>query len=231
MKIIIVEDEILLAQRLQRLCQNILGNKLSSIKLFSNLGDADDYVSSNTIDLMFLDLNLQGQDGFQLLKKNMAGAFHTIVVSAYANRAIEAFEYGVLDFVPKPFTEKRIKQAIDRLENNDTRTDQHATKYVSVKKLDSIEIIAVSNILYLKGAGNYSELFLKDGETRLHDKSLSRLLDILPNKFDRLHKSFVVAMDCVVSLEAVSSSDYQAVLNNGVKVPISRTKVKELRHL
>lgn len=231
MIVVIVEDEILLAKRLERFCRNIFGEKIDRIQLFSNLDDADDYVNDHIIDLMFLDLNLQGQDGFQLLKKNMAGAFHTIVVSAYSNRAIEAFEYGVLDFIPKPFTERRVKQATDRIENNVSHADKNATKYLSVKKHDSIEIVAVNDILYIKGAGNYSELYLKNDEIKLHDKSLTRLLDILPSRFERLHRSFIVSMDCVVSLDSVSSSDFQAVLKNGSKIPISRSKVKELRHL
>jgi hypothetical protein len=65
---------------------------------------------------------------------------------------------------------------------------------------------------------------LKDGETRLHDKRLSRLIDILPSQFDSLHRSYVVSMESVVALETVSNSDYQVVIKDGSKIPISHSK-------
>lgn len=231
MNIIIVEDEVLLANRLERLCRKIVGDKLSSLKLFSNLGEADDYVSCHIIDLMFLDLNLQGQDGFELLKQNMAGSFHTIVVSAYTNRAIEAFEFGVLDFVAKPFTEKRLQQAFDRMDSSEITGKHSTTKYLSVHRQGAIEIVDIADINYIQGAGNYSELHLKGGETRLHNKSLSQLVNILPLNFNRLHRSFIVPMESVASLGAVSSSDHCAELKDGTQIPISRNKYKELKQL
>lgn len=231
MRIIIVEDEVLLANRLERLCKEILKEKLAQIKIFNNLSDADDYISEHSIDLLFLDLNLQGQDGFQLLKLSMAGSFHTIVVSAYSNRAIEAFEYGVLDFVAKPFTRARLEQALSRMTSDTLESNRTTTLYLSVKIHGRIEVIPISEINYIKGAGNYSELHLKDGKIHLHDKSLTRLLNILPDKFQRIHKSYIVPMDLIVSLLAVSSSDHVVELTDKTVLPVSRSKVKELRHL
>ncbi len=229
MRVIIVEDEVLLASRLKRLCKEILEDKLSHIKLFSNLDDADDYINEHSIDLLFLDLNLKGQDGFQLLKLSVAGSFHTIVVSAYSNRAIEAFEYGVLDFVPKPFTRARLVQALDRMDNKTRTPNSPTTRYLSVKKHGRIELVSIDDIIYVKGAGNYSELYLKDKSVLLHDKSLTRLSAILPTKFERLHKSYIVAMDMIVALVAVSGSDHKVELKEGTRLPVSRSKIKELR--
>ncbi|MEO1370054.1 MAG: response regulator, partial [Acidobacteriota bacterium] len=100
----IVEDEALVARRLRRLLVDILGADRVEILWSPDLPDARRRLADGTrIDALFLDLNLNGRDGFDLLSEAVAGRFETIVVSAHAERAIEAFEYGVLDFIAKPF--------------------------------------------------------------------------------------------------------------------------------
>jgi DNA-binding LytR/AlgR family response regulator len=231
MRIVIVEDEIFLATRVERLCKEILGSKLHKVLIFTRFDDADNYINQHSIDLLLLDLNLQGQDGFHLLKKNVADAFHTIVISANAKRAIEAFEYGVLDFVAKPFTKTRLKKAIGRLEDRKKNDIKTPMQYLSVKIEGQIVVIHVADINYIKGAGNYSELYLKDGTTKLYDKALFRLLDIPPQNFQRLHRSYIVPMDLIVGINAVSGSDHKIELNDGSILPVSRDKIKEFRHL
>ena len=73
------------------------------------------FIKEQSIDLLFLDLNLNREDGYELLEEVAAESFHTIIVSAYKDRAIRAFEYGVLDFVAKPYTEERLSLAIQRI--------------------------------------------------------------------------------------------------------------------
>ncbi|MBK7227614.1 MAG: hypothetical protein IPH97_01775 [Ignavibacteriales bacterium] len=63
-------------------------------------------------------MNLNAKDGFELLKQVVSQSFHTIVISANINRAIEAFEYGVLDFIPKPYNIERLKAAFQRLQSS-----------------------------------------------------------------------------------------------------------------
>jgi len=77
------------------------------------LDKAIDYVEKESVDLCFLDLNLSGQNGFQLIEKSKQD-FQTIITSAYTEKAIDAFHLGVLDFVPKPFQKERVKKAINR---------------------------------------------------------------------------------------------------------------------
>jgi two-component system response regulator LytT len=87
MQVIIVEDEPVIAQRLERQISPILGDKLNKLRWFDNLDDARDHLAEHTIDLLFLDLNLYGDDGFELLKTVTADSFHTIIVSAHADYA------------------------------------------------------------------------------------------------------------------------------------------------
>ncbi len=110
MRILIVEDETVIARRLERLVRQILGQQLVWLKRADCLAAARADLESFPIDLMFLDLNLHGKDGFGLLEHAVAGAFHTVIVSAHTNQALRAFEYGVLDFVAKPFDKERLEK-------------------------------------------------------------------------------------------------------------------------
>jgi CheY-like chemotaxis protein len=115
MHIVTVEDEPLLAKRIMRLTHELLGEKLTKLKWFNNINDAEDYLADNPIDLLLLDLNINGRNGFDLLKMASTGGFQTIIITAYAEQAISAFEYGILDFVNKPFSKVRLQKALDRL--------------------------------------------------------------------------------------------------------------------
>ena len=94
MRLLIVEDELPIAEDIKEICQNLLGSKLSSIKIELTLGNALLYLSEKQIDVLLLDLNLSGKNGFEILKKMVSYSFHTIIVSANIDRAIEAYEYG-----------------------------------------------------------------------------------------------------------------------------------------
>lgn len=231
MRVLIVEDELTLANRLERLSKEILGEQLVHIKVIDNLDDADDYVNEFAIDLLLLDLNLKNRDGFQLLQQSVAGAFHTIVVSANVHRAIEAFEYGVLDFVGKPFTKQRLTAAFDRFNTSDRQADSDrvTTQFLSIKHAGQVEVVPVADIAYIKGASNYSELVLKNGFTKLHSKSLTKLIALLPLSFDRVHKSYIVDMSLAVKMESLPGAVYQLVLSTGDNIPVSRSKAKTLR--
>jgi len=228
MRLIIVEDEPLIAQRLERLIREILGEKLESLYLAGTFEAASARLAESPIDLLLLDLNLRGEDGMELLRTSVAGSFHTIIVSANIDQAIRAFEHGVIDFVPKPFTRERLAQALQRVTVTDGRA-ANAAKYLAVRKHGKIVPVAVERVLYLEGAGAYAELVLDDGTRHLHDKTLEKLHALLPQDFERIHKSYVVRMSSIVALHASEGSHYEAELRGGLRLPVGRTRYKQLK--
>ena len=226
--ILIVEDEQTIADRIHRLSQEILSRYSFKYSIISNVENAFELLSRQKIDLLLLDLNLNGEDGFQLLKKAVANDFQTIIVSANDHKAIFAFEYGVLDFVPKPFTKERLKSAFHRWMDKDFRLEE-STKYLSVQIRGNIRLVEVVQLKYIKGAGSYSELFLKSGKRELHAKSLERLLQVLPAKFERIHRSYILNLDCLDYIQVRQGGKYQAVLTDGSLLPIGRNRYKELK--
>lgn len=223
--VVIVEDEFMVAKRLKRFVEAAFGEQTIKLTLCESLDDATDLLAEQAIDVLFLDLNLRGQDGFDLLKQQLCQSFHTIVVSANSDRAIEAFDIGVLDFVAKPFTQERIQKAVDRL----TNTQQGQSKYLTYKKLGKMELLAIDKICSLKAEGHYCEVTTANDQTLLHDKSLDKLLAILPRHFYRIHRSYAVSLDYAKAIEVKEGSKYWLVLRNEQRLPIGRTKVNELR--
>lgn len=225
--ILIVEDEPIIARRIARLTRSILDDADLRIETAEQVDTAHDALLERDIDLLFLDLNLHGADGFDLLKTSVAGAFHTIVISAYTDRAIEAFELGVLDFIGKPFGRERLTQALQRL-RTDARTAPPA-RYLAVRTSGRVTLIDVERVRYLQGAGSYSELVLRDGSTELHDKPLKRLVTLLPGDFVRIHRSYVVRMSAVAHFHTREGSRYAVELHDGTMLPVGRTRVDTIR--
>jgi len=227
MDILIVEDESRVAKRIERMTREIFGNALQSLTHINTLQEALTFIETQSLDLVLLDLNLNGEDGFDLLTTAVSRSFHTIVISAYKDQAITAFEYGVLDFVPKPFNQERLQQAFNRVVAKEKRETE--VKYLAVKKRHRIQLIPIDDLLYVKGAGAYTELFLEDGGKELHDKSLDKLEQLLSSSFERVHKSYLVRMSAIKEIVVASGSKYMAALKNGAQIPIGRTKYKDIK--
>lgn len=228
MKILLIEDEARIAKRIERMTRDILGEALQSLDHVHALPQALKFIEDNTLDLVLLDLNLNGDNGFDLLETAVSESFHTIIISAYKDQAITAFEYGVLDFVPKPFNRERLEQAFDRVIAKE-QVESPETKLLAIKKRGRIQLILVDDVMYCKGAGSYTELFLNNGTKELHDKSLEKLEQLLSNNFERIHKSYLVKISEVKEIIVKSGSKYEAELNNGELIPIGRTRYKDLK--
>lgn len=227
MKIIIVEDEISVALRLMKCIKQCSNLNIDLLKHFQVLDDAEEYIHEHNVDLLFLDLNLNGQDGFNILKDKLSASYQTIVVSANADRAIEAFEYGVLDFIAKPFNQERIQKAISRL----TLPAVSQRRYLSIKVTGKIELLELKDIIYIKSDGNYSKVKLINGRELLHEKTLEKLLLILPNQFQRVHKSYIIQIEQINSLIKLPGSLYQLKLNSNELIPLGRTHYSKINHL
>lgn len=227
MRVVIIEDEPLIAQRLERFTREILGERLESVRLGSTFEEASVWLADHPADVVLLDLNLHGRDGLKLLETAVAGSFHTIIVSANTDRALRAFELGVLDFVPKPFTRERLAHAFQRVTTRDAQASC-AARFLAVRKHGRIELVPIDQVLYVEGAGAYAELVLADGRRELHEKTLERVHALLPPVFERTHKSFVVRMTAVKALHAGEGSHYELELKNGTRLPVGRQRYKEL---
>jgi len=225
--LVMVEDETLVGDRIERLSRELLGNDLSKLRRFDNLTEAMNFIETNPIDLLLLDLQLHGECGFEVLRQSVAESFHTIIVSAHTDQAITAFEFGVLDFVPKPFSKRRLGQALDRYRDH-SAWSQSRTKVLAVKSAGNLQMIAMDRIAYIKGADYCSEIHLVKGSPKVHAKTLRKLMAVLPKPFVRIHKSFIANLNFAQEIRNYPGSKYELIMKDGTVLPVGRTKYRDL---
>lgn len=228
LNIMIVEDEPPIADYVDHCLRSILpANRIQSITIVHSVENAKAFIKKNKIDLCLLDLNLHGEDGFEVLKSSLSQQFHTIVISAHTDRALEAFEYGVIDFVPKNLKLDRLRLALDRFLGKESRPEE--TKYLIVRKNNKNYPIEIKKINYLKAVRYLVDVHLSDSSVEMIDKSLNQLEIILPSNFFRVHRSYIVCLDNVVSFEHSGGNVYHLKLKNGEILPVSRSRFNPLK--
>jgi two-component system, LytTR family, response regulator LytT len=226
MHVLVVEDEALIARRIERMTREILGDKLQRIGCVSDMEDAVAHLESGEVTLMLLDLNLSGQDGFDVLRQALAEPFHTIVISASTDRALEAFELGVVDFVPKPFTADRLAKAFAKI---DRRTpEERRTRFLAVTVAGKVDLVPVESVIAVHGDDDYSSVETMDGRRHLHKKTLTSLEGLLPSNFERVHRSHIVNMFHAERIISQDTGGRAIQLSNGALVPIGRSYVRAL---
>jgi len=219
MKVLIVEDVTLVAERIEDLTLKHLPN--SKVIIAYSLTSAKTAMLDHEIDLLFLDLNVNGENGFELLKLAVAASFKTIVITATPEKAAQAFDYGVLDFVTKPIMEKRFQLAVERF-LNDEFTQREQLKYLSIKTKGKVNLLALQDIDYIQASGNYAEIYTNNESRYLHDKSCDKLLKTLPAQFIRIHRSYIVPQEKISKVIKHGAGKYSIELTNGQQVPLSR---------
>lgn len=225
MKIFIVEDEKVASRRLIRKINEILpGNTIHSFYEFDEVAKA---LEKEVPDLILLDLNLNGEDGFKVLKSIEKKNFETIVVSANGERALEGFDLDIVDFVLKPYETERLAKALQKFMSRRNRKKGKDNKEILIKDGPKRFSISIDDILYISGAGDYREIHCKNGNIYYHAYSFEKFSEILPDDFVRIHNSYLVNKNSVVETLVFGGGKYEAVISNGEKLPVSRAKYKE----
>ncbi|WP_187775564.1 LytR/AlgR family response regulator transcription factor [Luteimonas suaedae] len=227
MRIVIIEDETVVARRLERLTRRILGPRVERIDAAANIPDATRLLGRAQDAIVLLDLNLSGSDGFDILRRAAAEPFQTIVVSANTDRAIEAFELGVVDFVPKPFTEERLGRALERVARHGG-ADGRTPSFLAVTLAGRVDLVPVESVIAIHGADDYSEIETSNGRRHLHKKTLTMLEHVLPDNFQRVHRSHIVNLLFAEHMGIEDGGRRVLHLSNGIMVPVSRTYAREV---
>jgi two-component system response regulator LytT len=228
--ILIVEDEPPIAADIRDYVSEFCHRMPHKITVLYTFEEARVFLKTEKIDLLLLDLNLSGQNGFDILEETAARNFHTIIVSAYTERALEAYNYGVLDFVSKPIDRKRLKLAFERFFDRGKREGKTA-KYLVVHKFSQHFPIPIASIHYFKAARYLVEIHLDAGGIELIEKSLNNLEFILPTQFVRVHRSYIVNITLISSYCHLGGGAYQITLKNGTIVPLSGKRRKTIEQI
>ncbi|HEV7690623.1 MAG TPA: LytTR family DNA-binding domain-containing protein [Hyphomonadaceae bacterium] len=228
MNVLIAEDEAPAARRLERLLREQLGEKLTGISVAATVDAARAALAASRIDLLLLDLNLNGADGFSIL--DAAPCPRTIVVSANSSRAIDAFDRAVIDFVTKPVSPERLAIALKRVAD-DSAASTSGRAMLAVRAAGRIELAAFADIVSLSGADDYVEVALADGRRFLHDTSLRDLELRLPSGFVRVHRSHIANTAHLRAIRTLPGRRRVLDLSGGASVPVSRNRLSKVMSL
>ncbi len=215
---IIIEDEPLAADKLEGFVQR--SPHLVLKESFRSSLEGLKYIKENPVDLVFLDIQMDEMTGIELLE-SLSQKPLVILTTAYQKYAVQGYELHVSDYLLKPFDFKRFLKAVDKVyEEFALRTGSQAEVSDSffVRTEYRIEKVPVESILYIEGMSDYLRLHLSDGRKIMCLQKFASFEDVLPpGAFTRVHKSYMVALDKIDSIE-------RAVIRIGeTRIPVGRT--------
>jgi two-component system, LytTR family, response regulator len=239
-RVLIVDDE--------RLARRGVALRLRKYKDIEIVGECADGLSAVekildlAPDLVFLDIQMPGMDGFEVLRALPRSSVpHVIFLTAYEQHALRAFEVHALDYLLKPVDDERFASALDRarqLGDSSARTRilqmlaRDSAKYASrfvVRTGSRLHIVPVEDTDWIGAAGDYSELHVRGRSHLLREtmQSLEQKLD--PEMFLRVHRSRIVRAACIVELTAIDNREYVIRLADGSQHRSSRTYADKLQ--
>jgi two-component system LytT family response regulator len=193
-------------------------------------------------EVMFLDIEMPKLNGFEVLEL-VDPQIAVVFVTAYDSYALKAFEVHAVDYVLKPYRAERLREALTRAR---TRVDQRpepaviaaaarpAGQYahrVVVKDGSRIHLIPVEKLDYAQAQDDYVAL-ASEGKSYLKTQTMGSLEASLdPETFVRVHRSFLVRLDRIRSIELYAKNSHVAILADGTKVPVSREGHARLKEL
>lgn len=222
MTVLIVEDDLPAQRRLVRLLREHPSYRDSVVRCADDVTDARHVLASEAVQLVLLDLDLNGDDGFSVLGAASNADMKVVVVSAHADRALQAFDVGAVDFVAKPVCANRFMLALGRAEPESSGRRPAA---LIVRGRRGLERVAVDDVLHIGGADDYVTITLTTGRQLLHDEGIAQLERQLPSGFLRVHRSHIVRRDAVRRILDGPGGTRILELRSGSCVPVSRRRV------
>lgn len=215
---IIIEDEPLAAEKLEGFIKRSPSLELRA-KFRSSI-EGLKHIKENSIDLVFLDIQMDEMTGIELLE-SLGKKPHVILTTAYQEYALQGYELHVSDYLLKPFDFTRFLKAVDKVYEEfslQTQAGNEKGNSIFVKTEYRIENVPVDNICYIEGMSDYLRIHVRDGKSIMCIQKFASFEAALPqNNFVRVHKSYLVAIDKINSIE-------RSMIRIGeVRIPIGKT--------
>lgn len=196
---IIIEDEPLALERTKDYVQKL--SFLNLLATFDNSIDALVFLKTNKVDLVFLDINLGEFSGINLLETNAVSA-QVILTTAYQEFALKGFDLKVTDYLLKPFTFERFVQAVDRVQSNFPKKQTAANKpFIFIKTENRLEKVNLRDIIFIEGMRDYRRIHTANKRIMTLQTFTEFEKQIPPNIICRVHKSYMIAIDKIDSIE------------------------------
>ncbi|WP_350253101.1 LytR/AlgR family response regulator transcription factor [Bacillus halotolerans] len=237
LRVLIVDDEILARDELAYLLKRT--NEELEINEAENIESAFDQMMDQKPDLLFLDVDLSGENGFDIAKrlKNMKNPPAIVFATAYDQYALKAFEVDALDYLTKPFDEERVRQTMKKYKKVKREIDEpeeisHASQHkLALSVGESIVIVDTKDIIFAGTEDGHVHVKTFDASYSVNDTLVVIEKKLPETDFLRVHRSFVVNTEYIKEIQPWFNSTYNLIMKDGSKIPVSRTYAKELKKL
>ena len=197
-KCIIVDDEPLAVALLKNYADKLL--QLEVVLATTDVFEVIDFLQKQTVDLIFIDIQMPELSGIQLMQMfNKDNYF--IVTTAYANYALESYDYRVVDYLLKPITFDKFHKAVTKFTDFVTLEAKETANYLFVK-VDGKQVkVNPEDIYFIEGLSDYIRIHLQNERLIVLD-NLKDFINKLPSKdFMRIHKSYIIQLDKIKSID------------------------------
>lgn len=199
---LVVDDNKIASLLLVQLLEQLPEMKIAAV--CDSAIEASAYLSHNKVDLLFLDIEMPGMSGIELLK-SLAVRPMTILTSANQGYAIEAFELNVVDYIVKPVLLPRlltaVRRAIELVQQEDVLINDVEQDYIFIKDGKTIRKILFTDIYFLEAKGDYVKIHFADKYYVIHATLKVLEEKLSAKKFIRIHRSYIVAVDKIDYIE------------------------------
>lgn len=204
-----------------------------------NAEDAEEKINSLKPDLLFLDIQMPGKTGFELLE-SLDSVPDVVFTTAYDEYALKAFDYNAMDYLLKPIEPDRLKETVSKLINRTVKqevvTESQSQKLgpndrVFVKDGDKCWFVKLENIRLFESDGNYIKIYFDNFKPMIH-KSLNALDEKLDDRsFFRASRKHIINLTWVESIESWFNGGLMVVLRGGDKVEVSRRQAARFKEM
>lgn len=239
---VLVDDEEKALQSLSWELTNF-SEEIDVVASFTDPFEALSYLEYNTPDCLFLDIEMPTMDGFQFIQKLKNKDFPVVITTAYNQYAIKALKNEAIDYLLKPIDSDDLKDTITKIKKFNSRvyTAEKLEKMLLNFNSNSIHrkvtfntdgkllFLESDDILYAESDGNYSTVYLADGQKIVLTKKLKEVNALLPSdSFFRIHNSYIINLS---KIKEFLKTDGYVVLSSNHKIPVSRQKKSDFLDL
>lgn len=233
MKVLIVDDEPLARDELHYLLEQ--NKQVDAINEADGVMQAKEAINKNHPDLVFLDIQLGDGSGMTFAKqlKKQPDCPYIVFATAYDQYALDAFEANAVDYVLKPFEQDRINETIERVAKLNSAVhpaetianQQQKNPRMSITSDERTIVLQKRNILYIQAENGSIHIHTTERQFTSKQTLRSLINQLDPQRFIRVHRSFVVNLNKVKELRPSFNHTYELTLEGGIKVPVSRSYV------
>lgn len=233
MKALVIEDSRLAREGLCRMLERF--PELEVVGQAKTAVQARELIDKHQPDILFLDIHMPGESGLELLQ-SLTSTPKIIFTTAYAEYAINSFDYPTVDYLLKPISHERLAKSIEKLHAEESPLSQDLparvlkeNSKIFIKDNDQCHLISLSDIVYIESCKNYVCAFFNEKKAFIR-KNMAALEQTLPRAiFFRASRQFIVNLNRIDQIKPSVQDGYDLVMDDGKLVEVSRRNAAELK--